>query len=64
MAMRPMSVKSGGGGIPCLTHVPLIPCPFTPLIPPCPPYSPDLLWSMLLAGKRRRDDAAARSAPS
>ena len=34
MAMRPMSVKSGGGGIPCLTPVPLIPSPAPPLIPP------------------------------
>ena len=61
---RPLSVKSKGGGTPCLTHVPLIPSPFSPLIPPCPPYSPHLLCPMLLAGKRRRDDAAARSAPS
>ena len=61
---RPLSVKSKGGGTPCLTHVPLIPSPFSPFIPPCPPYSPHLLCPMLLAGKRRRDDAAARSAPS
>ena len=58
---RPLSVKSKGGGTPCLSHEPLIPSPFSPFIPPCPPNSSDLQWFLILQGGGG-GDAAARSA--